>query len=113
LPPSTTINELLSEIAKHHHTRFPVMSETNEIFGIVTLQDAIKVAREKRDHLSVGEVCTRSLIVVFPDNSVAEALEKMNEYNIGRLLVVDRNNTGMLLGIITRSDIMHALGKAL
>jgi CBS domain-containing protein len=33
----------------------------------------------------------------------------MDEHDIGRLLVVDEENKDLLLGIITRSDIMHAL----
>jgi len=109
LPPTMTINGFLDEIAKHHHTGFPITDETNKILGIVTLQDAMKVSEERRNSLSIGEICVKSLIVVFPSNSVAEALRKMNKHDVGRLLVVDKNDTRTLLGILTRSDIMHAL----
>ena len=111
--PTMTVNELLDEIAKHHHIGFPIMDESKQIVGIVTLQDAMKVAKEKRSSVSVGEIGTKDLVVVFPDDSVAEAFEKMSKHNVGRLLVVDKKDTRLLLGILTRSDVMHALRKNL
>ncbi len=111
LRPNLTVNELLDKIAEHHHIGYPVIDESNKIIGVVTLQDAMKVPKEKRESTRIGEICSRNLITVSPDDSVAEALEKMNTYNIGRILVVDRENKNMLLGIITRSDIVHALAR--
>lgn len=111
--PTMTVNELLDQIAKHHHIGFPIMDESKQIVGIVTLQDAMKVAKEKRGSISIGEIGTKRLVVVFPDDSVAEAFEKMSKHNIGRLLVVDEKDTRLLLGILTRSDVMHALRKNL
>jgi len=111
VPPTMTVNELLDEIAKHHHIGFPILDESKHILGIVTLQDAMKVAKEDRSSVSVSKILTKDLFLIFPDNSVAEALEKMSEHNVGRLLVVDEKNTRLLLGILTRSDVMHALSE--
>ncbi len=113
LPKSMTVNELIDKIAEHHHLGFPITDESNKIVGIVTLQDAMKVAKEKRSSVSVYEICTKSLVTVFPDNSVAEAFEKMSKYGVGRLIVVDENDARLLLGILTRSDVLHALRKTL
>ena len=113
VPPTMMVNELLDEIAKHHHIGFPIMDESNRTVGIVTLQDAMKVAKEKRNSVSVGEIATKSLVVVFPDNSVADAFEKMSEHNVGRLVVVDKKDSRSLLGILTRSDVMHTLSARL
>jgi coenzyme F420 hydrogenase subunit beta len=113
VPPTMTVNELLDKIAKHHHIGFPIMDESKQIVGIVTLQDAMKVSKEKRNSVSVSEISTKDLVVVFPDNSVAEAFEKISKHNIGRLLVVDKKDTRSLLGILTRSDVMHALSVRL
>ena len=113
VPPTMTVNELLDRITKHHHIGFPIVDESNKIIGIVTLQDVMKVTKEKRNSVSVGEIGTKGLVVVFPDSSVAEAFEKMSKHNVGRLLVVDEKDTRSLLGIITRSDVMCALRKLL
>jgi len=111
--PTMTVNELLDTIAKHHHIGFPVTDESKKIVGIVTLQDAMKVAKENRSGISVDEIATKKLVVVFPDDSVAEAFEKMSKNNVGRLLVVNEKDRSLLLGILTRSDVMHALRKNL
>lgn len=113
VPPNMTVNELLDRIAKHHHIGFPIVDESNKIIGIVTLQDVMQVAKERRSSVSVGEIGTKGLVVVFPDSSVAEAFEKMSKHNVGRLLVVDEKDTRSLLGIITRSDVMCTLRKRL
>ena len=113
VPQTMTVAELLDKIAKHHHIGFPVIDESNKIVGIVTLQDVMKVAEEKRNNISVGEIATKSLITVFPDNSASEAFQKMSEHNVGRLLVVDEKDTSLLQGILTRSDVMQALRKNL
>ncbi|MGQ9545324.1 MAG: Coenzyme F420 hydrogenase/dehydrogenase, beta subunit C-terminal domain [Candidatus Bathycorpusculaceae bacterium] len=109
LKPTMTANELFDKIAEHHHIGYPVTDEPNKLIGVVTLQDALKVPKEKRNSTTIGEICTKHLITTFPEDSVAEAFKKMNKHNIGRLPVVDKNNTHLLLGILTRSDIMHAL----
>ena len=109
LKPAITVNELFDKIAEHHHIGFRIINESNKLVGIVTLQDAMKVTKEKRNSISIGEICTKNLVTAFPEDSVAEAFEKMNKRNIGRLLVVDRNNIHLLLGILTRSDVMHVL----
>ena len=111
VPQTMTVAGILDKIAKHHHIGFPVIDESNKIVGIVTLQDVMKVAEEKRNNISVGEIATKSLITVFPDNSVSEAFQKMGEHNVGRLLVVDEKDKSLLQGILTRSDVMQALRK--
>jgi coenzyme F420 hydrogenase subunit beta len=109
LTPTTTVNEFFDKIAEHHHTGFPIIDESKKLVGIVTLQDAMKVAKEKRNNTLLKEICTKKLVTTFPEETVAEAFEKMNKHNIGRLLVVNNKNKNLLVGILTRSDIMHAL----
>ncbi|MBS7646698.1 CBS domain-containing protein [Candidatus Bathyarchaeota archaeon] len=111
LPPTLTISQFFKKIAEHHHIGFPVINESGKIIGIVTLQDAMKIPEEKRNNVSIGEIYTKKLITIYPNNSVAEALEKMDKHNVGRLLVFDKNDK--LVGILTRSDIMHLIRKTL
>lgn len=104
-----TVSDLLDKIVEHHHIGYPVVDEMNRVIGIVTLQDAMKVPKDKRGNTRIKEICTKELITVSPNNTVAEAAEKMSTYNIGRLLVVDEKDRNILLGIITRSDILHKI----
>jgi CIC family chloride channel protein len=71
------------------------------------------VDKEIRKSISVGDIATKDLVVAFPDDSVAGALEKMSQHNVGRLLVVDEKDRLLLMGILTRSDVMHTLKRNL
>jgi len=71
-----TVSELLDEIIEHHHIGYPVIDDANKLIGIVTLQDAMKVPKEKRGSIRIKEICSKDLVTVFPDDSVADALEK-------------------------------------
>ncbi|MHC1582651.1 MAG: CBS domain-containing protein [Candidatus Syntropharchaeia archaeon] len=57
-------------------------------------------------------MATKKLVVVYPDESLEDALHRIVAYDIGRLPVVDRENPRKLLGIITRSDITRAHARA-
>ncbi|MBC7130358.1 Coenzyme F420 hydrogenase/dehydrogenase, beta subunit C-terminal domain [Candidatus Bathyarchaeota archaeon] len=111
LSSKATVAEFFDAMAKHHHVGFPVKNEEDKIAGIVTLHDAMKVPPDKRNSTLLESICSRNLITVSPEDSVAEAFEKMLRHDIGRLLVMDGKGQ-QLLGIITRSDVMNALRKA-
>lgn len=111
LPSTLTVSQFFKKIAEHHHIGFPVIDESGKIIGVVTLQDAMKVAEEKRSNIPIGEICTKKLITINPDSCVAEALEKMDKYGVGRLLVFDKTDQHKLVGILTRSDILHLMRK--
>jgi len=113
VPPNMVVNDVLNKISRHHHIGFPVLDESGKILGVITLQDVMKIPEEKRNSVSVRDIATRDLVVIFPDNSVADAFEKMIQHDIGRLLVVDKKDKYFLLGILTRSDVMHALRRNL
>jgi acetoin utilization protein AcuB len=55
--------------------------------------------------LTVGEVMTRSVIIIDSARPVAEAARIMVEHKIGALPVVD---DGRLIGIVTESDFVRA-----
>jgi len=113
LSPTLTVSQFLEKIAEYHHVGFPIMDESCKIIGIVTLQDAMKIAEEKRNVTSIGTICTKRLITIYSDDSVAEALSKMDKHGIGRLLVFDKTGKRGLVGILTRSDIMHLIRETL
>jgi len=107
--PNVTINELFDIMMRLHHMGYPVLDENNKLVGIVTFEDAAKIRKKERDKVLVGDVCRRKLITINPEESVLDAFKKMEEHNIGRILVVDRNDPRKLLGILTKHDVMHVL----
>ena len=109
--PEISVAQLLDIMTIHHHMGYPVVDENEELIGVVTFEDIMNIPKERRSKVRISEVAKKRLITAHPDDSVLEALEKMNEHEIGRILIVDRQNPKRLLGIITRSDIMHAFRK--
>jgi CIC family chloride channel protein len=50
---------------------------------------------------------SKSLIILTEDDNLHQAIISLHEHNIGRLLIVDKQNPKKLIGIMTRSDIIN------
>lgn len=80
--------------------------------GIVTERDMVrKILAVGADpsKVLVSDVMSTPLIQIGPKAEVVEAAEKMSEYLVRRLVVVDE--TGTLVGLITASDIAKELAR--
>ncbi|MHA1304174.1 MAG: chloride channel protein [Candidatus Heimdallarchaeaceae archaeon] len=101
-----SILELFFE--EHHHHGYPVFNEKRELVGIVTLGDMQRIPEEERKKKKIRDITTFDLVTAYPDDTVSKSLEKMNEHNIGRILIVDKEDPHKLRGIVTRTDIIEA-----
>jgi len=109
ISPETNVEEILSIMTKHHHMGYPLLNEKNELIGIVTFEDISRVPASKRAKTLAKEIAHKKIIAVNPEASAMEVYEKMSKHKIGRVLVVDKKNPKKLLGIITKTDILHIL----
>ena len=82
------------------------MNPRGELVGLCALQDVDGLPPE--DDRRVGDVCSRDLVTVTPEDSLSTALQRMGSRDIGRLPVVDRHNPLKLLGMLRRSDVIRA-----
>jgi H+/Cl- antiporter ClcA/predicted transcriptional regulator len=87
------------------HQGFPVLDEQGELMGLVTRKD-IFAERSLSD--TIGALIHRAPAVVFEDNTLREAADLMVTEKVGRLPVVLRDNPLQLVGILTRSNLLHA-----
>ena len=90
---------------------FPVMSDNQHVWGIVTLQDAHKMESQEgfvSTGVLVSDVAVEAPVTVFPDEPIWVAIQKMSPRDLARLPVVSRDGTGRLCGLISRSDILRA-----
>ncbi len=108
---STTVRQFLDLIAKGHHIAYPLIDKNNEIAGWVTLEEASKVDKSKRNETLVTEIARSNVVVAYPDETALEAFKRMSENEIGRVLVLDRDDPKKLVGIVTKNDLMHILTK--
>ncbi|MDO5861877.1 MAG: CBS domain-containing protein, partial [Thermoplasmata archaeon] len=70
--------------------------------------ERLKAISEEISNKLVSEVMTRTVLTTTPDASIMEVLRSMIEMKVNRLPVVEK---GVLVGIITRGDIIFALYK--
>lgn len=95
---------------------FPVLDDNNKLWGIVTLQDMERVLSSniiKLKGLTVEDVAVVEPVTVYPDEPIWKAIQKMAPRDLARLPVVSRDNTGRLLGLISRSEILRAYDVAI
>ena len=101
-----SVADLIDRMFRERHTGYPVI-ENGSLVGMVTLEDARGVEEVERDAYRVEDVMTDDLHTIGADEDAMAAMNRMNEHRIGRLVVTDE--TGSLVGLLSRSDLMTAL----
>jgi CBS domain-containing protein len=114
----------------------PVVSAQEELVGVITQSDFVgrqvevphalvsiktilgknfynrdieEIYKESKETL-VGDVMTKNVISVKPDQSVNTVVNLMIDHNLKRVPVVD--DSGKLVGIITRRNLLEAFVKS-
>ena len=107
LSPETSPSEALSIMALHTLRGLPVVKDS-KVVGMVSYEDLkIKVDPDDMDRIKVGDVMTKKLVVTYPDETVYDAFNRMLEYDVAQLPVIDRDS-GKFIGLITRKDVRRA-----
>jgi len=88
------------------------VAEDHKIIGIITDRDIVSrsIAKEKDPAtITVGEVMSQNLVTCEEKNSIEEAVRKMEEKQVRRLIV--KNSEGNLTGIVSLGDIATKANK--
>jgi CBS domain-containing protein len=128
----TKVSELIEILTKNRISGVPVVDEENRVIGIVSEADLLfttktgkirglreflkrligeeysTLATPLSGDLKVEDIMTSTVITASPDMDIEEASKILSEKRIKRLPVVDEN--GKLIGIITRHDLVSAIG---
>jgi len=99
------LDELTELMFREKHRGYPVM-DGSALVGIVTLTDLQKVAAADRAIARVGQVMTRKLYLIDPEQEASTAMKMMNDMQIRRLPVIAE---GRLVGIVSREDLVRAI----
>jgi len=108
--PESSIKSVFELIRREGHSGYPVV-KNGDLVGIVTLQDAEKVNEEEREGKKVEDIMSKDLVTVYPEATLEEALQLLMKHDIGRLLVVDPQDTQKLFGILTKYDIIREYAR--
>jgi CBS domain-containing protein len=88
------------------HHGFPVL-EGQRLVGLVSQRDLLDL--KDPDSKRVGELVRGRSVVAFKDNSLRQAIDLMAREGLGRVPVVERDNTSKLVGILSDSDVRSAI----
>jgi len=110
----TTIKEAVDKMNIHHVGALMVVSENDEVEGILTERDVmIKLAAtdELVGHLPVKELMTpkENLVVISGDEKLGEIMKIMTERHVRHLPIVDE--FGTLHGVISIRNVLSMLLK--
>ncbi len=125
------ISNAVRLLAEKNISGLPVVDRENRVVGIVSEADVVSMVGSRRAHTFkellrsivghplperkighlVGDIMTSPAITVFSDTEISEAVRLMDSRRIRRLPVVDKDQR--LVGLISRSDIVKAMGRRL
>jgi CBS domain-containing protein len=107
-PRGLTVDAMISDAAEvmlREDIGDVIVLDEDRLYGILTDRDiVVRVVAERRDpcQTRLGDVCSRQLTTIGPDDSVGQALRLMREKAIRRLPVVEASE---VVGILTIGDI--------
>jgi chloride channel protein, CIC family len=112
LPPDMPVSELADRIAHHDpaisiHDAWPLVNSDRQLTGIVTRNDVIRsLEKTGATDLKLSDAGNSALVTVFPDETVHEAVARMLNHGVGRLLVVSRDDPKQMLGYVSRTHLL-------
>jgi H+/Cl- antiporter ClcA/CBS domain-containing protein len=98
-----TIGEAREVARQARHQGYPIV-DAGAIVGLVTRRELEAAEPGAR----VGSLAIRPPISVTDDSSLRDAADLMVAHRIGRLPVVEKDAPSKVVGIVTRSDLLHA-----
>jgi arabinose-5-phosphate isomerase len=103
-----TLAEAVLEISRKGLGMTAIVDADGQVLGIYTDGDLRRTLEKNLDIKTtpVSEVMSRNPRTIGPDALAAEAVQMMDEHNIGQMLVVDANRR--LIGAFNIGDLLHA-----
>lgn len=105
IEPSTMVADAANLMKAEDVGSLPIV-EGDQLVGMVTDRDiVIRVVAEGKDPQSttVGEIASRDLVTVDPEQDLDEALRLMAQHQVRRLPVAEED--GRLVGILAQADV--------
>lgn len=116
IAPETTLEALSRILRLSHHHGLPVIDSHNRLIGVVTISDLERALAERLPgETPVSAIATPydRLLIGFRDESIGTALQRMSQFGIGRIPIVDRADKYRFLGMVRREDMINAYTVAL
>ena len=96
---------------KNRISGVPVLDGERPV-GLVSLEDFIKWLADKQEDCPTEEKMTGEVVYVYQDEPLVLAISSFERSGLGRFPVID-GDTGRLVGILTKGDVIEGLLKKL
>ena len=107
--PDLKITDFAKRLYQTQNRSFPVLDGESGLVGIVSQKDVTNaLGAEKAGEKTIGDIMTRDLITCAPGQSLRSILEKYKEYSFQKIPVVDPRDKRILLGSLSRENILWA-----
>ena len=109
IPETMPFGELVRTVTRSGESHFPVVDAAGRMTGIVSINDIRSVLFENDvDHVIIAkDVATVSVVSVFQDDTLQQALDKMAAIGVDELPVVDREKPDAIVSMISKRDIVN------
>ncbi|HUT38498.1 MAG TPA: chloride channel protein [Methanoregula sp.] len=111
LSPDDPVQKARTIIDETAHTGFPVL-DAGRLVGILTVCNVRCIQNGVGLSSPVRDAMTRELIVISPESTMENALRLMMIHNIHHLPVVEPDHPELMIGFLTRTDMMQIYSKA-
>lgn len=105
--PDTLMSELREILRANRISGTPIV-QGDQIVGIISIEDFIKWLADGGKDCRIEDKMIKNVQTLFADESLIQAVIKLERLGFGRFPVIDRD-TGKLLGVITKGDIIERL----
>ena len=104
--PGTSIQDAARVMKREDVGSLPIV-EGGRLTGIVTDRDiAIRAVAEDRTDVTVGEIASKDIVSIDPQQDLDEAARLMAKHQLRRLPVCEED--GRLVGIVAQADLAQA-----
>ena len=114
IPEGLSLRGFSEKISKSKHNSFPIVNKDGNLTGILSFLDYHDAVFDEnlKDLIVAKDLATLNVVTVPIDDNLYSALEKITSKDFSILPVVDKDNPSILLGVLTRRDIIGAYNKA-
>ncbi|MEJ2670950.1 MAG: chloride channel protein [Deltaproteobacteria bacterium] len=108
IPENLYFGDLVQTVSRSANIYFPVVNLKGEMTGILSVNDIREIMFEEGvSHLIVArDVASPNVVRVFLNDSLQEALDKMNSIQVDELPVVKEGSPNDIVGMLTKRDII-------
>ncbi len=108
ISPETSANEASQLMQRYGYEGYPVINK-GEIVGLLNRRSVDRAINHKLN-LTASSLMEAGKVFVYDNSSLADVQKIMTETGWGQLPVISSNNNE-IIGIVTRTDLIKALGK--